>query len=290
MLLQDSTRVATGNTPTSARPVPKSLVGTYLETIIEDHLAMTADRLEPIEELAEKASAAAEGFPIRGFAESIRSTAGTGIGVIAEVKRRTPTDGILRADVDVATRAADYARGGAVALSVLTDEAHFDGSAGDLRAARAATDLPTLRKDFTVREHDIYAARIMGADAVLLIVAAFDDDDELHRFSTIASSLDMDALFEVHDELELNRAIDAGARLIGVNQRNLHTFEVDHARALRMVEEIPSDVVRVAESGVRGKKDAQDLAEAGYHAILVGRYLMHSENPAGAVRTLSHRV
>src|SRR5690606_27311825 len=167
------------------------------------------------------------------------------------VKRRSPSRGDLAAGLDPAALAAAYERGGATCLSVLTDREFFGGSPDDLRAARAAVSLPVLRKDFTVSEADVCDARIMGADAVLLIVAALDQA-ELAAFHQLAGEIGLDALVEIHDEAELERALEVGATLVGVNQRDLVTFEVDTDRAVRMAPQMPAGVVRVAESGVRG--------------------------------------
>jgi indole-3-glycerol phosphate synthase len=168
---------------------------------------------------------------------------------------------------------------------VLTDEAHFGGSVADLQGARAATDLPVLRKDFTVAEADVVDARIMGADCVLLIVAALTDA-ELASFSSLARELDLSILVEVHDEPELERALGVDAEIVGVNQRDLVTFEVDTGRAERMAPLIPADVVRVAESGVGGPDDAARLGAAGYDAVLVGESLVTSGDPTAAVAAL----
>ncbi len=208
--------------------------------------------------------------------------------MISEIKRRSPSKGDLQADLDPADLASRYEAGGAACMSVLTDSDWFGGSAGDLRVARAAVDLPVLRKDFTVSARDIADARIMGADCVLLIVAALDQD-ELVLFGSLASELGMAALVEVHDEDELDRAVDAGATIIGVNQRDLLTFEVDQERALRVGEAIPDGVVKVAESGIRGRKDAEVLAGAGFDALLVGETLVRSGDPAGAIANLIGR-
>jgi indole-3-glycerol phosphate synthase len=208
-----------------------------------------------------------------------------GLGVISEVKRRSPSKGDLAVNLDPATVAAEYAVGGATCLSVLTDVTWFGGSPADLQAARAAVDVPALRKDFTVCEADVCDARIMGADAVLLIAAALDDA-ELRGFHQLADSLGIDALVEVHDEAEVERALLAGATLIGVNQRDLVTFEVDQDRAVRVAASIPDDVIRVAESGVRGPEDASVLAAAGYHAVLVGESVVTAGSRSDAVRAL----
>jgi indole-3-glycerol phosphate synthase len=219
----------------------------------------------------------------RGFAAAL--AAADGLAVISEVKRASPSKGALNADLDPAEVARAYAAGGATCLSVLTDEAWFSGSVADLQAARGAVDLPVLRKDFTVCEADVCDARIMGADAVLLIAAALDDA-ELASFHALATDIGLDALVEIHDEAELERALAVGATLVGVNQRDLVTFEVDTDRAVRMAPQMPAGVVRVAESGVRGVDDATRLAEAGYHAVLVGESLVTAGDPTAAVAAL----
>ncbi len=249
-------------------------MATYLDDIVAAHRAYP----EPSVTRDDLAGAPAP----RDFAASLRAD---GLHVIAEIKRRSPSMGDLNVDLDPALMAKAYADGGASALSVLTDGDYFGGSPADLQAARAAVDLPVLRKDFTVCEADVLAARLMGADAVLLIVAALSDD-ELHQFIGVAESLHMSALVEVHDERELERALAAGARIVGVNQRDLRTFEVDHERALRMAAVIPADVVRVAESGVRDAADAARLHDAGYDAVLVGQSVVTAGDPAEMVRSL----
>jgi len=207
------------------------------------------------------------------------------MGLIAEVKRRSPSKGELAPDLVPAVLAKAYAEGGADCLSVLTDVEFFGWSADDLTEARAACDLPVLRKDFTVGEADVYDARAMGADAVLLIVAALSQA-ELSLLRQLANELEMAALVEVHDEEELQRALDAGAKMVGVNQRDLRTFEVDTARAERLAAAMPPGVVKVAESGIRDAADVSRLAASGYDAILVGESLVTSPDPATAVRVL----
>lgn len=255
-------------------------MATYLDRILEAH-RVTADADErDLDLLIEQAGATA---PARGFAAALRDA--HGLGVISEVKRRSPSKGALALDLDPASVAARYADGGATCLSVLTDADFFGGSVADLREARAAIDLPVLRKDFTVAAADVCDARIMGADAVLLIAAALDDG-ELRRFHDLATEVGLDALVEIHDEAELERALAVDAQLIGVNQRDLVTFEVDTERAVRMAPLMPAGVVRVAESGVRGPDDAAVLLDAGYHAVLVGESLVTSGDPSGGVRSL----
>jgi indole-3-glycerol phosphate synthase len=192
---------------------------------------------------------------------------------------------VLHANLDAANIASLYEQGGASCLSVLTDEHFFGGSVEDLQIARASTSLPVIRKDFTVSEFDVVDARLMGADCVLLIAAALSDD-ELARFHDLAVHIDLEVLVETHDEHELERALNVGANIVGVNQRDLITFEVDHARAERMASLIPPTVVRVAESGVRNADDARRLRDAGYDAVLVGESIVTSSDPVAAVRDL----
>jgi indole-3-glycerol phosphate synthase len=255
-------------------------VATYLDRILAAHRARAATDDRAMAPLV--AEARAQSLP-RGFAAALRDA--EGLAVIAEVKRRSPSKGDLAADVDPAALAQAYEQGGAACLSVLTDSEFFGGSPDDLRAARSATRLPVLRKDFTVSPADVCDARIMGADAVLLIAAALDDD-ELADLHTLALDINLDVLVEVHDEAELDRALAAGAHLVGVNQRDLVTFEVDYERAVRVGAAIPPSVVRVAESGVRGPDDAAALAAAGFDAVLVGELLVTSGDPAAAVGRL----
>ena len=208
-----------------------------------------------------------------------------GIAVIAEVKRRSPSKGALAMNLDPKVLARAYAAGGAACLSVLTDDEFFGGSADDLARARASGARPVLRKDFTVDLRDVCDARIMGADCVLLIAAALDDE-ELLDFHQLACEVGLDVLVEIHDEAELDRALKVEPDLIGVNQRDLFTFEVDQARAMRLAPLMPEGVVRVAESGIRSGEDAAALAAAGYHALLVGETLVKADDPAAAVKSL----
>jgi indole-3-glycerol phosphate synthase len=255
-------------------------VATYLDRILAAHRARAAADERPLDRLVDAARAAA---PVRGFAAALRSAAG--LAVIAEVKRRSPSKGDLFVGLDPASVASAYERGGAACLSVLTDREFFGGSPEDLQAARSATGLPVLRKDFTVGPADVCDARIMGADAVLLIAAALDDP-ELADLHGLAGELGLDALVEVHDEAELERALAVRATLVGVNQRDLVTFEVDHDRAVRVGKALPPTVVRVAESGVSTAGDAAALAAAGFDAVLVGESLVTSGDPESAVAAL----
>lgn len=257
-------------------------MATYLDRILEAHRVAAAADLRSLDELVD---AARQMPPARGFTAALRAASATELAVIAEVKRRSPSKGDLAPDLDPADTARAYAAGGAACLSVLTDEAWFGGCAADLEAARAAVAVPVLRKDFTVHRRDVCDARLMGADAVLLIVAAVDDD-ELAQLHELALDLHLDVLVEVHDEAELDRAVAVGATVIGVNQRDLTTFDVDAERAVRVGAAMPADVLRVAESGIRGPDDAARLAEAGFHAVLVGESLVTSRDRAGSVTAL----
>jgi indole-3-glycerol phosphate synthase len=256
-------------------------VATYLDRILEHHRARAAadDR-----SLAELSARCRDLPPTRGFAAAL--SGGAQLAVISEVKRRSPSKGDLAADLDPAALAKAYEAGGAACLSVLTDGPHFGGSPADLAAARAAVAVPVLRKDFTVAAADVYDARLMGADAVLLIVAALSDG-ELADLDGLAAELGLDALVETHDEAEVVRAAaHTRARLVGVNQRDLVTFVVDTERAVRVAAAIPVGAVKVAESGIRGPADAIALAAAGYDAVLVGEHLVTSGDPAAAVAAL----
>jgi indole-3-glycerol phosphate synthase len=251
-----------------------------LDSIIAAHRRAAQADTRPIDRLLGEAQAVEA---VRPFAEPLR--AAPDLAVIAEIKRRSPSAGPLAPGVVVAEIAGQYADGGATALSVLTDGEFFGGSADDLREARRAVDLPVLRKDFTVSEADVCDARIMGADAVLLIVAALTDD-ELRRFRDLAVALGMAALVEVHTEDELARALGAGAELIGVNSRNLHTFDTDLGVVERLAARIPEDVIKVAESGVKDASDARRMAECGYDAVLVGTGAITSSDPAKLIRSM----
>jgi indole-3-glycerol phosphate synthase len=259
-------------------------VGTVLDGIVAWHRRRAADDRRRLDDLLEEAATAP---PPRRFASAL--AAEPGLSVVAEIKRRSPSAGDIAPSLVPAHVARAYAAGGAACLSVLTDGEFFGGSAADLSEARAACDLPVLRKDFTVSVADVADARLMGADAVLLIAAALADA-ELGRLGSLADDLDLDALVEVHDDVELERALAAGATMVGVNQRDLRTFDVDRDLAARLARHIPGDVVKVAESGVRGPGDATRLAAAGYDAVLVGESLVVAPDPSAAVRALRGAV
>ena len=255
-------------------------VETYLDAILDHHRTRAAGDARDLETLIETAMSCDEP---RKFRNALHR--GDRLGVISEIKRRSPSKGDLHPYRDARALAREYEAGGASCLSVLTDEPHFGGSARDLGCARAVTELPILRKDFTVDLRDVCDARIMGADCVLLIAAALDDA-ELSDFHALAGEIGLDALVEVHDEAEVERALAVGSNLVGVNQRDLVTFSVDQQRAVRVAASLPEGVVRVAESGVRDRVDAEALAAADYHAVLVGESLVTATEPRTAVAEL----
>jgi len=219
----------------------------------------------------------------RGFRRTLENQ--SGIAIIAELKKASPSKGLIRAEFHVQELAKELEAAGAAALSVLTDEEFFQGSLENLRKASAAVEVPCLRKDFIVDEFQLLEARANSADAVLLIVAALTRD-ELSRLASVARSHELDVLCEVHDEKELERALDVGCDLIGVNTRNLKTFQVDPETAFRLAERLPKNVVRVAESGIRSSQDIARLRNARYQAFLIGETLMRAERPGEALREL----
>ena len=205
--------------------------------------------------------------------------------IIAEIKKASPSKGVFTEDFHPAAIARAYIEGGAAALSVLTDEEFFRGGLADLEAARAAVSVPVLRKDFTIHELHVVEAAAHGADAILLI-AAILTVAEMRRFRELAESLHMAALVEVHDDDELGPALDSGASIVGVNNRNLHTFEVRLETSERLAGRIPAGAVKVSESGIHSKADVARLGAAGFSAFLVGEHLMKSGDPAAAIRAL----
>ncbi len=218
----------------------------------------------------------------RGFAAALKRC---GLSVIAEIKRRSPSAGAIRETVEPAAQARRYEAGGAAALSVLTEGPHFGGSLDDLRAARAAVALPVLRKDFILDAYQIHEAYAAGADAVLLIVRALSRG-RLGELLRCCDALGLDALVEVHDAAEIDAALEAGARVIGVNNRDLTSFDVRLQRCLELAERIPAGVVRVAESGIATADDAARVRAAGYDAVLVGEALMRADDPAGLIAAM----
>ena len=227
--------------------------------------------------------AAAEHMP-RGFGRALRRSNGD-IAVIAELKKASPSRGLIREDFRVSDLARELQEGGASALSVLTEEEFFQGSLANLLAASSAAKIPCLRKDFIVDTFQVLEARANHADAILLIVAALTDS-ELRQFHAAAHEHGLDVLCEVHDRAELDRALDAGCDIIGVNSRDLKTFHVDLETALRLAPEIPASKVKVAESGIHTAADVERLRGAGFHAMLVGESLMKAPRPGEALKEL----
>jgi indole-3-glycerol phosphate synthase len=236
--------------------------------------------------LAEVQARAAAAPPARGFADAIATHIGAGApAVIAEVKKASPSKGVIRADFDPAAIARSYAAGGAACLSVLTDVDFFQGSDAYLQQARAACTLPVLRKDFVIDAYQVYEARALGADCVLLIAAALDDA-RLASLASLAGELGMDVLLEVHDRAELQRALAVPARLLGINNRNLRTFEVTLDTTLALRAEVPADRILVTESGILGVADVARMRAAGIDAFLVGEAFMREPDPGQALRRL----
>jgi indole-3-glycerol phosphate synthase len=245
-----------------------------------------ARRRRSLAALRAEAEDARDGQGPRGFARALRDKVAAGRpAVIAEIKKASPSKGLLREPFDPPAIAASYAAHGAACLSVLTDERFFKGSLDDLRAARAACSLPVLRKDFVVDPWQVYEARAHGADCMLLIVAALDDA-RLAEFEAIAHALSMDVLVEVHDAAELDRALALKTPLVGVNNRNLRSFEVSLDTTLALLPRIPGDRMVVTESGILGPADVTRMRQAGVNAFLVGEAFMRAPDPGEALATL----
>jgi indole-3-glycerol phosphate synthase len=230
--------------------------------------------------------AALDAPPARDFAGALRRPDGR-LAVVAEIKRRSPSKGDLAPGLDPPVVAKAYETGGAAALSVLTDRPFFGGSVDDLQMARAAVEIPALRKDFTIDETQVYETRVIAADAVLLIVAALTDDGLLTGLRELAEEVGIVALVEAHDDAELDRALAAGASIVGVNARDLGTFGEDLGLSERLADRIPGEVTAVAESAIRAPADAERMAEAGYDAVLVGEALVRSDDPTELVDAMS---
>jgi indole-3-glycerol phosphate synthase len=239
----------------------------------------------PLASVEEQARAAG---PVRPFAETLAACAEEGRhGLIAEIKKASPSRGLIREDFDPASLAMAYAAGGAVCLSVLTDGDYFGGSLADLRAARAACPLPVLRKDFTLDAVQLYEARAAGADAILLITAALPDDALLADLVALAGDLNLSALVEADDEQGLERALAAGATLVGITNRDLRTFGEDLGTSERLSAMLPPGTLAVAESAIRSVDDARRMADAGFAAILVGEALVRSDDPEATTRAMA---
>ena len=246
----------------------------------------TARAAEPLPALRERAEAAQRDDPPRDFVGALRAKVAAGrAAVIAEVKKASPSKGVLRADFDPAAIAASYARHGAACLSVLTDQPYFQGHPVYLRQAREAAALPALRKDFIVDAYQVWQARAWGADAILLIAACLDDA-QMADFEAIAHELGMAVLVEVHDADELERALRLRTPLIGVNNRDLRTFQVSLETTLNLLPRVPADRLLVTESGIVQRDDVRRLRDAGVHVFLVGEAFMRAPDPGLALAQL----
>jgi indole-3-glycerol phosphate synthase len=248
---------------------------------IIDEAYQRAARLRSDRVALERAAAVARGVP--SLEAALR---GSNVGVIAEVKRRSPSKGWINSEIGAAAQARSYEEGGAAAISVLTEPRHFGGSNEDLTNVRAAVRVPVLKKDFHVDPIQLIEAKALGASAALLIVRALSPDT-LSQLSETGTELELELLFEVRDRIELDRALEAGARVIGVNNRNLETLVIDPTTAQRLIAEIPADRIAIGESGVSGRSDVERLAEAGADAVLVGSAVSAAKDPVEAVRELS---
>jgi indole-3-glycerol phosphate synthase len=257
--------------------------------ILERIIAKRRERLEetkrrvPTEQVLPRAFEVRQQSQRHAFRAALQRD---GINVIAEFKRRSPSKGIIRADADLQSIVRSYEAGGAVALSVLTEEDHFDGSLADLRWAAEVVALPVLRKDFVFDQYQIHEAAAAGADAVLLIAAALDDAKLLLLRQVVEEVLGMDALVEVHDAQEMDRAASCGATIVGVNNRNLRTFEVSLETSMQLAPLAPKDALLVSESGLNDGADLRRLRAQGFHGFLIGESLMRAADPEAALRDL----
>jgi indole-3-glycerol phosphate synthase len=238
-------------------------------------------REHPLSELEAQVETGREGRP---FAEALSRP---GTSLVAEHKRRSPSAGAIREDASCAEIVGAYERGGAAAVSILTEETHFGGSLADLREARAATELPILRKDFTIDPYQLYEAKLAGADAVLLVVGSLDDS-QLAALYAQARQLDLDALVEIHDDEELERALELDCDVIGINNRNLEDFSVDIQRTFDLLADVPAGKVVVSESGIHHRDQIDELEQVGVDAVLIGEALMRAPDPETAARELTH--
>ena len=237
-------------------------------------------RERPLSDLEREIVSRPEGRP---FSEALSSP---GTSLIAEHKRRSPSAGAIREGASCAEIVAAYERGGAAAVSILTEEAHFGGSLADLSEARGATELPILRKDFTVDPYQLYEAKAAGADAVLLVVGSVSGE-ELASLHALAHDLDLDAIVEVHEDEELDAALEIDADVLGINNRNLEDFSVDLQRTFDLLADVPAGKVVVSESGIRVREQIEELEQVGVDAVLIGEQLMRAADPEAAVRALT---
>jgi indole-3-glycerol phosphate synthase len=259
-------------------------------SVLQEIVARKRERLEsaklsvPPERILEDAYVKRSRATRHRLLEALKPDA---VNIIAEFKRKSPSKGVIRADVDAASLARSYEAGGAVAISVLTEEDYFSGSLDDLEEVKSSVQLPVLRKDFLFDEYQIYESAAAGADAILLIVASLKDTQLSDLRCLAEDELGMDALVEVHDEHEMERALAIGAGLIGVNNRNLHTFEVSLETSLRLVTNVRRDLTLISESGLHQAKDLAMLQAVGYRGFLIGESLMRAEDPEEALRNLT---
>jgi len=274
------------NAPHVVTPAPDTAsVPDVLVRILADKAREVAERSDAVP-LAEMERRAAAAPALRDFTAALCEKVAEGCtGLIAEIKRASPSGGLIRDPFDPPALAQSYAEGGAACLSILTDAPYFQGSPDDLKAARAACPLPVLRKDFMIAPYQLFEARAMGADCILLIMAALTDD-QAQELAQIARSLDMAVLAEVHDRRELDRALGLETRLIGINNRNLRTLQTDLATTEELAPLVPADRIPVAESGIRTAEDVRRMAAVGARCILVGEHLMRQDDVAGAARAL----
>ena len=275
----------TAATETAASAVPPESGEDVLRRICADTRAEVERRsaTTPLETIRARAEAA---YAPRGFGRRLMETTAAGrLALIAEIKKASPSGGLIRAEFDPAVLARAYRDGGATCLSVLTDAPYFQGSPDHLKAARAATDLPVLRKDFILTPWQIYESRAMGADCILLIMAALEDQEAI-ELETIARTLDLDVLVEVHNEPELQRALGLQSKLIGINNRNLKTLKTDVRTTIELAPLVPPDRFLIGESGLRTHADLEQLAAIGVHCFLVGEHLMRQPDVTAACRKL----
>ncbi len=251
---------------------------TYLDKIMLWHRMRAKDDHRDVKELIRMTH---DLPPTRSLSGSL--TEQSGVSIIAEVKRRSPSKGELAPDISVSDQVASYVQGGAKGISILTDREFFSGSMDDIKLARTLTDLPILRKDFTVSELDVLDARLIGADAVLLIAAALSVE-EVVRFSDLAHRVGLEVLLEVHNEEELAQLDDSVADILGINQRDLTTFSVDTTRALKLSKLVPAGLVKIAESGVSDPEQLTTLSKAGFDGALIGEALIRAKSPEELLR------
>ena len=259
----------------------------FLERIIADK-RRRLEQTRAAQTLASLRAEAEEARRLRARSYALRAALGVEgrLHIIAEIKRASPSKGVIRPDIVTGEVARAYEEGGAAAISILTEEDHFGGSLADLRAARRAVSLPLLRKDFIFDEYQLYEAASAGADALLLIVAALDDETLARLLRLTEDELGMDALVEVHTAEELGRAAACGARLIGVNNRDLRTFQVSLDVSHQLAGQAPAGALLISESGLRNAKDLRRLQDAGFHGFLIGETLMRASDPRRALQAL----